>query len=260
MVRYGEIWVIRFQTTILLLHASARSALPWNPHIPNCCFSIILNSHYPHQNCQIVWSIMNIYEAHLWSFDRFMVHFVIHFRYVSICFNSLWVFDDLCMSSSAMSDVRFSGAGTAQPISVHRWSSLLWRLFACFLSKCMKYATPGSGLKMYDMLVKTETSWNVVMHGIPFCCFVCSFRICRLEILEFAMNFIHIWGNLGSETFRNRYPEASRSNGSLLPRNTRDKPRCYKCTTTKGIAGPTICLGHALWYTSGETDSAVVAS
>lgn len=91
--------------------------------------------------------IAKLYEA-LWSasliFWQFIVHFVIHFRYVSICFNmfnSLWVFDDLCMSSSAMSDVRFSGVGTAQPISVHRWSSLLWRLFACFLSKCMKYAT-----------------------------------------------------------------------------------------------------------------------
>ena len=95
MVRYGEIWVIRFQTTILLLHASARSALPWNPHIPNCCFSIILNSHYPHQNCQIVWSIMNIYEAHLWSFDSswFILWYILDmFQYVSIVSGSLMIF------------------------------------------------------------------------------------------------------------------------------------------------------------------------
>lgn len=141
MVRYESYASRQHQTTILLLHASARSALPWNPPIPNCRFSIILNSHYPHQNCQIVWSIMKIYEAHLWSFDSslFIVWYILDmFQYVSIVSGSLMIF---CMSSSAMSDVRFSGVGTAQPISVHRWSSLLWRLFACFLSKCMKYAT-----------------------------------------------------------------------------------------------------------------------
>ena len=261
-VNHGEIWVIRFQTTSDNHLASAcfcqvcpavkpsHTKLPFlnhsqfslsTPKLPNCM------KHY-----EDLWSASLI-------FWQFIVHCVIHFWYVSICFNSLWVFDDLL--HVFLCNVR------------------------CSLLRCWHCAANFSA-PLKQPAVKTLRLLSVEMHEIRnqnqgWRCTICLLKQKRHEMLwctaflfaaslflsnmplgssgiSIAMNFIHIWGNLGSETFRNRYPEASRSNGSLLPRNTRDKPRCYKCTTTKGIAGPTICLGHALWYTSGETDSAVV--
>ena len=150
---------------------------------------IILNSHYPHQNCQILWSIIKIYEAHLWSFDSslFILWYILDmFQYVSIVSGSL-IFACLplqCpMFASQVLALRSQFQCTAEAACCEDSSPAFCRN--------AWNTQPEPGLKMYDMLVKTETSWNVVMHGIPFCCFVVPFEHAAWKFWNFNCNEFH---------------------------------------------------------------------